>query len=83
MTILKNHQRAAPLTIQLMVLVFIYLASVAVLLCPVILGAELIWPRLTATEANDLKQKSCERIYDESICCHRGRKRVWQKICVQ
>ena len=78
-----SHNTAAPLTIQLMVLVFIFLASVATVLCPFILGAEHIWKRLANDSTSDGKNRLCDGSYEEGLCFHCGHKRIRQTICVR
>ena len=79
------YQSALPLTIQLMVLLFMFLGWVAMVMCPILLAVEYVWkwlyPKLVSNHKN-VQPYQCERIYEEQICEHCGLKQIRQKICV-
>ena len=79
------YQSALPLTIQLLVLLFMFLGWVSIVMCPIILAVEYLWrwlyPRLRSGAAREQDYK-CQRIYEEKICEHCGLKQIRQTICV-
>ena len=77
-------QSALPLTIQLMVLLFMFLGSVAMVMCPILLAVEYLWRcfyRKLVSNKN-VQPYQCERIYKERTCEHCGLKQIQQTICI-
>ena len=79
------YQSALPLTIQLLVLLFMFLGWVAIVMCPILLAVECLWrwlcPRLMSKGTKE-QLYTCERIYEEKVCENCGRKQIRQTICV-
>ena len=80
------YQSALSLTIQLLVLLFMFLGWVVIIMCPAILMVEYLWkwlhPRLRLNIGN-AQQYKCERTYEEGTCQHCGLKQIRQTICVE
>ena len=68
------------LSIELMVLVFLFLACIALVVSPTILSAEYAWKRKFYNFQNSTRK--CERKYEEDVCLHCGLKQVRQQYCI-
>ena len=80
------YQSALPLTIQLMVLLFMFLGWVAIIICPILLAVEYLWMWLYQRKRSHQttgEHYRCERIYEEKLCEHCGLKQIRQAICVK
>ena len=74
-------QTAPAITIQLTALLFLYLASAALLICPTVLVIECLW-KTAANKLYEVQLQSCERIFEEGTCSHCGVRQMRQ-ACIR
>ena len=73
------YQSTLPLSIQLLVLLFMFLGWVAIIMCPIVLAMECLWKRLhPRSNSSNIHPINCERVYKETTCELCGCK----KICI-
>ena len=70
---------ANPLTVQLMILLFLFLGSVALIFSPVILLFEHLWMKLS--RYHDPPSDNCRVTHEEKICFHCGCRQIHKEMC--
>ena len=76
------NQTSSPVTLKLMVLVLIYLGSVALIMSPTILIFEYACRKLAPNRDSAINGR-CNRIYEERICPECGCTQIHQKLCIK
>ena len=71
---------ANPLTVHLMVLLFVFLGSVALVLSPMILLIERLWMKLPR---NQDPAPGCKESYEEKMCPQCACRQIVKKVCVE
>ena len=72
---------AAPLTLHLTILLFVFLGSVALVLSPIILSFEYLW--MKSTHCHTPPPGQCKMTLIEGKCPNCGCRQIYQKVCVK